>query len=30
MAVTELEEVAVPAGTFEIPAGYTRTEMMAQ
>jgi hypothetical protein len=30
MAVTELEEVAVPAETFEIPAGYTRTEMMAQ
>ena len=26
--VTELQETAVPADTFEIPAGYTRTEMM--
>ena len=26
--VTELQEVSVPAGTFEIPAGYTRTEMI--
>jgi hypothetical protein len=25
--VSELEEVSVPAGTFEIPAGYERTEM---
>lgn len=28
--VTELEETSVPAGTFEIPAGYTQTEMIAQ
>lgn len=28
--VTELQETAVPEGTFEIPAGYTRTEMMQQ
>lgn len=26
--VTELEETSVPADSFEIPAGYTRTEMM--
>lgn len=28
--VTELSETSVPEGTFEIPAGYTRTEMMPQ
>lgn len=28
--VTELEETSVPAGSFEIPDGYTQTEMMAQ
>jgi len=25
-----LEETSIPAGTFEIPAGYTQTEMMEQ
>lgn len=29
-AVTELDETAVPEGTFELPAGYTRTEMIPQ
>ena len=28
--VTELSETSVPEGTFEIPAGYTETEMVPQ
>ncbi|HSL84648.1 MAG TPA: DUF4412 domain-containing protein [Thermoanaerobaculia bacterium] len=28
--VTRIEETSVPAGTFELPVGYTRTEMMPQ
>lgn len=28
--VTQLEETAVPAATFELPAGYTRTEMVPE